>query len=113
MHSMRRTAYYYGSRVNIISPWYVRTKILSEEAFNHVSDSGVQFAEAGDTGQCLLRILSDSSINGHSFFISARKWASRGYVDLDLDDYPDNKLVQEIQEDQIKSAPVSAGLFIE
>lgn len=23
MHSLRRTAFYYGSRVNVISPWYV------------------------------------------------------------------------------------------
>jgi NAD(P)-dependent dehydrogenase (short-subunit alcohol dehydrogenase family) len=23
MHSLRRTTYYYGSRVNVISPWYV------------------------------------------------------------------------------------------
>lgn len=23
MHSLRRTAFYYGSRVNMISPWYV------------------------------------------------------------------------------------------
>ena len=73
----------------------------------------MEFAEAEDAGQCLLRILSDSKINGHSFFISARKWASRGYIDLDLDDYPGNELVQEIQMDQMRHAPVSKGLFIE
>ncbi|KAK9327191.1 hypothetical protein V1520DRAFT_349463 [Lipomyces starkeyi] len=113
MHSLRRTAYYYGSRVNIISPWwYVKTKIMSEQAFAHVAEVGVQFAEAEDAGRCLLRILSDASINGHSFFIAARKWASRGYMDLDLDDYPGNALIQEMQEDQMKSAPVSMGLFI-
>ncbi|KAK9334561.1 hypothetical protein V1521DRAFT_442491 [Lipomyces starkeyi] len=112
MHSLRRTAYYYGSRVNIISPWYVKTKIMSEKAFAHVAEVGVQFAEAEDASRCLLRILSDASINGHSFFIAARKWASRGYMDLDLDDYPGNALIQEMQEDQMKSAPVSMGLFI-
>lgn len=57
MHSLRRTAHHYGSRVNVISPWYVRTNILSEEAFQHVSDVGVQFAEREDAGKCLLRIL--------------------------------------------------------
>ncbi|KAK9357456.1 hypothetical protein V1504DRAFT_442807 [Lipomyces starkeyi] len=112
MHSLRRTAFYYGSRVNVISPWYVKTKIMSEEEFAHVAEVGVEFAEAEDAGQCLLRILSDASINGHSFFIAARKWASRGYVDLDLDDYPGNALIQEIQEDQVKSGPVSMGLFV-
>ncbi|KAL4941940.1 hypothetical protein BDV06DRAFT_222636 [Aspergillus oleicola] len=111
MHSLRRTAYYYGSRVNMISPWYVRTKILSDETFQHVEESGVEFAEAEDAGQCLLHILSDRSINGRSLFVSAKKWASRGYLDLDLDEYPGNDLVQAIQEDQVKSAPVELGLF--
>ncbi|KAK9651957.1 hypothetical protein HCH54_001924 [Aspergillus fumigatus] len=112
MHSLRRTTYYYGSRVNVISPWYVRTKILPEKTFDHVSKVGVQFASAEDAGQCLLRILSDPSVNGHSFFVTARKWASRGYVDLDLEDYPGNALLGEVQEEQMLSAPVSAGLFI-
>lgn len=113
MHSLRRTTYYYGSRVYVISPWYVRTNILSEEAFQHISDVGVEFAKAEDADQCLLRILSDSTINGHSFFISARKWAPSGYVDLDLDDYPGNDLLQAIQRDQMLSGPVEAGLFME
>ncbi|KAF4238183.1 hypothetical protein CNMCM8980_002157 [Aspergillus fumigatiaffinis] len=112
MHSLRRTTYYYGSRVNVISPWYVRTNILSEKTFDHVSNVGVQFATTEDAGQCLLRILSDPSVNGHSFFVTARKWASRGYVDLDLDDYPGNALLGEVQEEQMLSAPDSAGLFI-
>ncbi|KAJ5107122.1 hypothetical protein N7456_003797 [Penicillium angulare] len=112
LHSLRRTAFYYGSRVNIISPWYVKTNILSDKAFEHVASVGVQFAEAKDAGECLLRILSDTDINGRSFFIAPRKWAARGFVDLGIEDYPDNSLLQEIQEDQVKSAPVSLGLFV-
>ncbi|KAF7867368.1 hypothetical protein EAF04_005451 [Stromatinia cepivora] len=84
------------NRVNVISPWYVKTKILSEDAFAHVPKSGVQFAEAEDAGSCLLRILSDQTINGKSLFLSARKWASAGFLDLDIDDYPGNELIQEI-----------------
>ncbi|CAD6448082.1 a5b06126-4122-436a-b05f-93c5a7e10e36 [Sclerotinia trifoliorum] len=113
MHSMRRTAFYYGSRVNVISPWYVKTNILSEDAFAHVAKSGVQFAEPEDAGSCLLRILSDQTINGKSLFLSAKKWASAGFLDLDVDDYPGNELIQEIQVDQMKSAPVSEGLFLQ
>ncbi|KAJ5761801.1 uncharacterized protein N7511_005183 [Penicillium nucicola] len=105
MHSLRRTAVYYGSRVNVISPWYVKTKILSEEAFAHVAGVGVEFAEATDAGDCLLRILSDRTVNGRSFFICPRRWAPRGYMDLDLEDYTGNSLLQEIQADQVKSAP--------
>ncbi|KAJ9144595.1 Adam [Pleurostoma richardsiae] len=111
MHGLRRTAPYYGSRVNLISPWYVRTKILTQAAFDHVEKSGVQFATVEDAGQCLLRILSDHTINGRSLFVSARKWAPRGYLDLDLDEYHGNDLVEEIQVDQIRSKPVELGLF--
>ncbi|KAL5342000.1 putative short chain dehydrogenase/ reductase [Aspergillus crustosus] len=112
MHSLRRTAFYYGSRVNVISPWYVRTSILSAEAFDGVEGLGVQFATVEDASECLLRILSDTAINGRSLFVSGRKWAERGYVDLDIDDYPGSELLQEVQVDQIKSAPVEKGLFV-
>ncbi|KAH7075785.1 hypothetical protein BKA63DRAFT_595421 [Paraphoma chrysanthemicola] len=112
MHSLRRTAFYYGSRVNMISPWYVRTKILTDTMFNDVEKSGVQLATTEDAGQALLRILSDRTINGRSLFISARKWAPRGYLDLDLDEYPGNALLEEVQADQVKSSPVELGLFI-
>ncbi|TGO31654.1 hypothetical protein BHYA_0455g00030 [Botrytis hyacinthi] len=112
MHSLRRTAFCYGSRVNVISPWYVKTSILSAEAFEHVEKCGVQFAEAGDAANALLRILSDRTINGRSLFVSARRWAPAGYLDLDVDDYPGNELIQEIQVDQMKAAPVDEGLFL-
>ncbi|KAG4429643.1 hypothetical protein IFR05_014878 [Cadophora sp. M221] len=112
MHTLRRTVHYYGSRVNVISPWYVRTSILSQEAFDKVSASGVEFAETEDAGRCLLRILSDPSMNGKSLFLSPKKWAENGYVDLDLDDYPGSELLQEIQWDQIKTDPPGKGLFL-
>jgi hypothetical protein len=52
-------------------------------------------------------------MNGRSLFVSARKWAAKGYIDLNLDGYaPDKALLQEIQTDQTRSAPVRAGLFI-
>ncbi|KFX85748.1 hypothetical protein V490_09441 [Pseudogymnoascus sp. VKM F-3557] len=112
MHTLRRTAFYHGTRVNLISPWYVKTSILSTEAFAHVESRGVQFAEAQDAGNALLRLLSDVTINGRSLFVSARKWAPAGYLDLDIDDYPGNELIQEIQVAQMAGAPVEEGLFV-
>ncbi|KAJ5275269.1 hypothetical protein N7505_003814 [Penicillium chrysogenum] len=112
MHSLRRTAFFYGSRVNIISPWYVNTNILSDESFKHGSSVGVESAQAEDATQYLLRILSVRSINRHSFLVSGWKLASSGYMNLDLEDYPSNALICEIQEDQIKSAPVELGLLV-
>ncbi|KAM0224142.1 hypothetical protein ACHAQD_002516 [Fusarium lateritium] len=112
MHALRRTAFYYGSRVNVIAPWYIRTGILSKEQFDKVEKSGVEFATPGDAGECALRILSDSSVNGRTIFVCARKWAPRGYIDLDIEDYPDSPLIQEMQEDQTKNAPVELGLYL-
>lgn len=84
---------------------------MSEEAFEQVKSKGVEFATTEDAGSCLLRILSDRSVNGHSFFLSARKWASRGYLDLDLEDY-EGELLKEIQKDQLANAPPEDGLMI-
>ncbi|KAJ5630204.1 adam [Penicillium longicatenatum] len=112
MHSLRRTTHFYGSRVNVISPWYVKTNILSEEDFAHITSVGVQFAETSDASQCLLHILNDSSINGRSYFISGKKWSLEGYMDLGLEDYQGNLLLESIQEDQVKAAPVEMGLFV-
>ena len=112
MHSLRRTAFYYGSRINMISPWYVRTKILTNDDFDAVEKAGVQLATTEDAGQCLLRLLSDTGINGRSLFVSARKWAPKGYIDLHLDEYAGNELLKEVQADQVKFAPVELGLFV-
>ena len=92
---------------------YVRTKILTSASFDHVEDCGVEMATTQDAGQALLRLLSDTGINGRSLFISPRKWAPRGYLDLDVDEYSGNNLLEEIQEDQLRSAPVDLGVFIE
>lgn len=100
----------YGIRI-LIEDRYVKTNILSEEAFAHVAGVGVEFATTADAGNCLLRILSDTSINGRSLFISPREWAPRGYIDFDLEDYTDSTILQDIQKDQVKSAPVELGLF--
>lgn len=91
---------------------YVRTNILTPEQFDVVAAKGVDFATSADAGQCLLRIVSDREVNGHSFFIAPRKWAARGYMDLDLEDFHDDTFLQEIQEDQMKNAPVSDGCFL-
>jgi len=90
---------------------YVKTSILPEETWAHVKKSGVEFATVEDAGQALLRLLSDQSIQGRTFFISARKWASSGYIDFDIDDYRGG-LLEEIGVAQMAAGPVDAGLFI-
>ncbi|KAI5450289.1 hypothetical protein NCC49_003200 [Naganishia albida] len=111
MHSLRRTAHHYGSRVNVIAPWYVETNILSKEAFNHVKSLGVEFATLTDAGSCLLRILADRKMNGHSLFLSPRKWAAKGYMDWGVDDYED-ELLTEITGDQLRGSECEEKLFL-
>lgn len=45
-------------------------------------------------------------------FLAPRKWASDGYLDLDLDDFEDGTFLADVQEDQMKGAPVEEGLFL-
>jgi hypothetical protein len=90
---------------------YVETKILSKAACDKVKSLGVEFATLEDAGQCLLRIVSDKSLNGHSLFLSPRKWAPRGYFDLGLDDYED-ELMKEITADQLKGSRAEEVLFL-
>lgn len=90
---------------------YVETKILSKEAFDEVKSLGVEFATLSDAGECLLKIVSDERINGHSLFLSPRKWAPRGYFDMGLDDYEDG-LLQEIMTDQLKGSKSEEKLFL-
>lgn len=113
MHALRRTAFYYGSRVNVISPWYVKTNILPAETFEKTREMGVEFATVEDAGQCLLGILSDREVNGRSLFVAPRKWARNGYVDLDTDLFLEEGLLGEIQREQIRPAAVELGLFVD
>lgn len=113
MHGLRRTAHFYGSRINMISPYYVQTTVLPPKAYEFIRSKGIDFATLGDAGQCLLRLVSDPTVNGRSLFVAPRKWAPRGYLDLDLEKTESTALLKEIQIEQMVSEPVEAGLFPE
>lgn len=91
---------------------YVRTSIIPESAFKGVEDQGVVLATTEEAGQCLLRIVSDPSVNGRMLFLSGKKWSSTGYLDLDIDDYHES-LCKDIQADQLLGAPPEAGLYLD
>lgn len=112
MHGLRRTAPLYGSRVNMINPWAIKTSILSADIYELISARGIEYASLEDAGQCLLRLVSDRTVNGRALFIAPRKWAPRGYIDLDVDDTEENDLRREIQHDQMLFGAVDEGLFL-
>ena len=41
MHGLRRTAHSYGSRVNMISPYYVETTFLPKKAYEFIRSKGI------------------------------------------------------------------------
>lgn len=69
-------------------------------------------ATAEDAGKCALHIMGDRSMNGKNLFLCPRKWAPNGFMDLDLEDYREEDLLEEIQKEQVMLAPVELGLFL-
>ncbi|KIW71882.1 hypothetical protein PV04_00111 [Phialophora macrospora] len=98
MRSLRRTEHAHNIRVNYIGPWFVETKILSKPVVEHLTSRGISFATVEDAGQCLMRIVSDPSVNGRAFAIVTRDLAPRGYVDINIDDYEPDTLLGSLQE---------------
>lgn len=98
MRALRKTEHAHNIRVNYIGPWFVETKILSKQAVQHLTSQGISFATVEDAGQCLIRIVSDPSVNGRAFAIVTRDHAPRGYVDIDFDDYGSDTLLGKLQD---------------
>lgn len=76
-----------------------------------MEEKGVVLATTEEAGQCLLRILSDSTVNGRMLFLSGKKWSTTGYTDLDIDEYHDH-VCKDIQAYQLLGAPPEDGLFL-
>ncbi|KAK5045413.1 hypothetical protein LTR84_009277 [Exophiala bonariae] len=95
MRDLRRTEHQHNIRVNYIGPWFIKTKIMSEAVVGYLEKTGVEFAAVEDSAAAALRIITDPKVSGRSFAIVPRSYASRGYKDIDYDDYePDSFLGQ-------------------
>ena len=64
MRALRTTHPTMGMRVNIISPWFVKTPIMSAEVVKLLAERGVEYATKEDAAAAVLHIASDKSING-------------------------------------------------
>lgn len=64
MRSLRRTGPSFGMRVNVIAPWFIHTRILSDEVAHTMKDAGGVFAEVEDAASAVLHFASDKAING-------------------------------------------------
>jgi len=94
--SLRRTEHAHNIRVAYIGPWFIHTKILSDQVAEFLTNKGIEFATVEDAGQCLMRIVSDTTVNGRAFAIVTRDLAPRGYLDIDVDDYSPGTLLDNL-----------------
>ncbi|KAH6995510.1 glucose 1-dehydrogenase [Ilyonectria sp. MPI-CAGE-AT-0026] len=98
LRSLRASEWKHNIRVNYLAPWFLKTKILSDAAYEELQKNEVEFASFEDAGSLVLRIASDPTVNGRAFAILPRSKAPRGYADLDVDDYPNGALLQQLQD---------------
>ncbi|KAJ5793867.1 hypothetical protein N7457_000466 [Penicillium paradoxum] len=82
MRSLRRTEWRFGTRVNYIAPWFIKTPMMS----NPEALGDVEFAEVSDAADAFMHIVSDSDVAGRAISIVPRSISPRGYIDLKTDD---------------------------
>ena len=64
MRALRRTGPAMNLRVNIIAPWFIQTRIMSDQVVEVLQGKGIVFAEKADAAAAVLHLASDRSING-------------------------------------------------
>ncbi|TVY17128.1 5'-hydroxyaverantin dehydrogenase [Lachnellula arida] len=104
MRNLRRTIWKEDIRVNLVAPWYVRTPILGQEIQAYLVGKGVEFATVEDCAKAMLKIASDTTINGRGIGIVPRSVAPEGYMDLDHDDYKEGDFLKEWQQTVLNTA---------
>lgn len=110
MRSLRRTMPGMGMRVNLIAPWFIRTRIMSEEVQKRVEERGIVFAEKADAAGAVLHMAANGSINGkigltphfeklvltgtgRACAIVPRDIAPQGFMDLLKDDNAEDDII--------------------
>ncbi|KAK4626875.1 5'-hydroxyaverantin dehydrogenase [Fulvia fulva] len=87
MRSMRSKGMAKGFRTNLIAPWYMRTGIASEAAWDVIHDQwGAIFAEVEDSATAVLHLAADNGANGRGIGVVPRQAAECGYIDLGRDE---------------------------
>ncbi|KAL2837369.1 hypothetical protein BJX68DRAFT_273086 [Aspergillus pseudodeflectus] len=109
LRSYRRTAWLHGTRVNCVSPWYVRTPILSQRSIDAMDGSGYGFAEIEDVASAMMHLVTNPEINGRNFLVVPRHLAPGGIItDGGLDEFEDGTLWANLQ----KGALIATQLLV-
>ncbi|KKZ59969.1 hypothetical protein EMCG_00811 [[Emmonsia] crescens] len=98
MRSLRRNAWVDSIRVNLVAPGYIITPAYTEEIIAFFKSKGVKFASEDDACKAVLRIASDTTVNGRSVAVVPREDCTEGYFDLALDDFPEHSKLHIMQD---------------
>jgi hypothetical protein len=108
MRTARRSSWEQGTRINYVAPCWIKSAIRTKEYETWLIDHDIEFGEQEDVAAYMMRIASDSSINGmlrfvllasalligcligKSLAIVPRSIAKEGFKDVDKDDYTDD-----------------------
>ncbi|BCS28062.1 uncharacterized protein APUU_61110S [Aspergillus puulaauensis] len=78
-------------RVNCLAPWFIATPILPASFIQSTGaqfqSQGLDFAKTDDAVTAVVRLATDTSINGRTLGVVPRQLSSSGYLDLDRDDF--------------------------
>ncbi|KAK6380142.1 hypothetical protein LTS17_005331 [Exophiala oligosperma] len=97
MASLRHTTPQHRTRVNLIAPWFINTGMIPEHFMDLIASKGIAWASVQDAAGALIAIIANPLVNGRSFAVVPRKWAPRGYLDIDQDDLKEGDRLGEWQ----------------
>ncbi|KAK1761629.1 hypothetical protein QBC33DRAFT_582249 [Phialemonium atrogriseum] len=88
-------------RVNSVAPWFIATPILPESFIKSTGGQfeamGVDFATEDDAVTAVVRLMTDTSINGRNLGIVPRQLSLSGYLDLERDDFDEGTPLNKLQ----------------
>lgn len=64
MKTARRSSWEQGIRINYVAPCYVKSAIRTPEYEKSLIDKGVEFGLPEDVASCMMRIATDTEMNG-------------------------------------------------
>ncbi|OAT11221.1 short chain dehydrogenase/reductase [Blastomyces gilchristii SLH14081] len=85
-------------RVNLVAPGYVITPAYTKEIIAFFKSKGVKFASEDDACKAVLRIASDTAVNGRSLAVVSKEDCAEGYFDLAQDDFSEGSKLHGMQD---------------
>lgn len=69
MRTVRRNSWEQAIRIAYVAPCWIKSAIRTAEYEKWLVDRGIDFGEQIDVSTCMMRIATDRSINGKSYFL--------------------------------------------